>query len=465
MFRWFFHFLCSLTFSFNLSGQSDVVIIQKIHLIGNIKTNPEVLLRELDFAERDSLLLNKLAIIFDENEKRLLSTGLFTTVDINIRFYHDNTRDADVLISVKEGWYLYPYPIFELADRNFNVWAKDFNYSLQRLNYGVAMTHINVTGHKDILKIKAQFGFTGKYELFYDFPYLKNGWGASINLLYAYNKEISYKTLNNRPVFFKAPDERNLLNQTRIYMAVQNRKNAFTFHTFKIQYFQGNTDPFIPETLNKDYFLNGSTELTFFRFEYDFVVNRLLYPLYPESGYLWRINFKKDGFGESKQMNITQLSGEFENHWTMNADFIFSTRLHAKANLQRNKVPYFFNQALGYENNEVTGYQLYVIDGTDYCYLKNSLKFRIFKKNFHFDKWVPQKFIPFSTQVFLRFNVDGGFVHEPFFYQENHLANSFLLGYGPGLDMVFFHNMVLSCDFSLNKQGEAGFFFSGGFQF
>lgn len=465
MYRWFFHFFLSLIFSFNLSGQDDIVIIQKIHLIGNTKTNPEVILRELDFARGDSVLLSILAVTFDENEKRLLSTGLFTAVDINIRFFQDNTRDAEVLITVKEGWYLYPYPIFELADRNFNVWARDFNYSLQRLNYGVAMTHINFTGNKDVLKLKTQFGFTGKYELFYDFPYLKNGWGAAVNILHAYNKEISYKTSNNRPVFFKSPDDRNLLNQTRVSLAVMNRKNAFTFHSFRVQYFHGNTDSVISETLNRDYFLNGRDELSFFRFEYDFIINKLLYPLYPESGYRWRLNFKKDGFGESKEMNLTQLSAEFDKYWKFFSDFIFTVRLKAKGNLQRNRVPYFFNQGLGYENNEITGYQLYVVDGTDYFYSKNALKFRVFKKNFHFDRWVPQKFVPFSTQVFLRFNVDGGYVHEPFFYEENHLANTFLFGYGPGLDMVFFHNMVLSCDFSLNKQGEAGFFFSGGFQF
>lgn len=446
-------------------SQSDYVIIHKIIIVGNQKTNKEVILREMDFSEQDTFILSELPAILDNNEKRILSTGLFTSADLNIKYWEEEINRIDIVVTVKEGWYLYPYVIFELADRNFNVWANDFNYSLQRVNYGIALTHINFSGNKDKLKAKLQFGYTGKYELFYEFPYFMNGWGFSANVLYSYNKEISYKTVNNRPLFYKSPDERNLFNQFRFAISLSNRQNAFIFHNFRLQYFNGNVDTLISNRLNSDFFLNSTSRLGYFRFEYDFTLNKLLYPLYPQGGYRWNVNFKKDGFGESKEINNTQLSLQFDKHWSYNARWIFSTIWKVKGNIQRNKIPYFSNQALGFNKDGITGYQLYVVDGTDFLYSKNSIKYKLFYKTFHFQKWLPKKLKTFNTQIFLRTNFDAGYVHEPFFADQNHLANSFLIGYGPAVDIIFLHNFLFSCDFSINRQGETGFFFSGGFQF
>src|SRR5690606_36802657 len=216
-----------LAISLSLWGQSQNVLIRKISVTGNTKTKANVRLREMDLKVNDTVSLAVLPARIDENEKRILSTRLVSWVDINMRTWEDSISSVDLVINVEEGWYLYPYPIFELADRNFNVWAKDFNYSIQRVNYGVAMTQLNTSGNKDKLKLKFQFGYTGKYELYYDFPYAKNGWGFSTNFLYSYNKEIPYKTLQNRPVFFKAENEANLLKQFRFSFAVTQRKNAY----------------------------------------------------------------------------------------------------------------------------------------------------------------------------------------------------------------------------------------------
>ena len=44
-------------------------------------------------------------------------------------------------IDLVERWYIWPYPILEISERNFNVWWDDFqssNYQdFSRFNYGV----------------------------------------------------------------------------------------------------------------------------------------------------------------------------------------------------------------------------------------------------------------------------------------------------------------------------------------
>lgn len=465
MFRFFCHIISFLFLINTLQGQSDTVIIRSINITGNLKTKTNVILRELDISVLDSIPILLLPGRLDENEKRILSTGLFSEANINIKSWDQNQQMLDLIISVKEGWYLYPYVILELADRNFNVWAKDFDYSVRRLNYGVAMTQINFTGNKDKLKVKLQFGFTGKYEVYYELPYFKKGWGFTANFLYAYNKEISYKTIQNRPQFIKSPDERNLLKQYRASLAITHRKNAFVFQSARIQYFIGTVDTMIAGRLNHDYFLKSSPKLSFIRFEYEWVKNKLVYPLYPEGGFRLALNVKKDGFGESEFYNNTQIFSLFENHWKISNSWIFSSAIKAKANIQRKKVPYFYNQALGYESDQITGYQLYVVDGTDFIYLKNALKWKVFYKNFPLRNWMPRRFNPFNTQVFLRANLDAAYVNEPDYSKDNPLANTFLFGYGIAVDLVFFHNLLISCDLSVNRQNEFGLFFSGGFQF
>lgn len=465
MYKWIKTLYLLLFFGLNVSAQSTKVFIQSIVITGNTKTSPEVILRELDFSVSDSIFFSDLPEIISISEKRLLSTGLFTEADINISKWNMENTFVDITIVVKEGWYIYPYIIFELADRNFNVWAKEFDYAIERLNYGVALTHINFTGNKDKLKAKLQFGYTGKYELFYEFPYIKNGWGMTANLLHTYNKEINYITLQNKPLFFKAEDERNLLKQWRASVAATYRKDATTFHAAKLMYYLGEVDSYIVRELNPDYFLNGANLLRYLRLEYEFTLNKLHYPLYPLGGFYTRVLFRKDGFGENKNINNTSVSIEVSKFWNIRSSLIFSTSIRGKTNLQRNKVPYFLNQGLGYEGSSITGYQLYVVDGTDLFVSGNTVKYRIFQKDLNFKKWVPQRLRPLNTQIFIRFNGDFGYVYEPHYFENNPLSNNFLFGYGPGIDVILLHNFVISADFSVNKNNEKGFFFSGGFQF
>ena len=48
---------------------------------------------------------------------------------------------VDVMVDVKERWYIFPLPIFELADRNFNEWWKTRDFS--RTNYGLSVVQNN----------------------------------------------------------------------------------------------------------------------------------------------------------------------------------------------------------------------------------------------------------------------------------------------------------------------------------
>ena len=79
-------------------------------------------------------------------------------------------------IDLVERWYIWPYPILEISERNFNVWWDDFqssNYKdFSRFNYGVFLNIENFRGLNELLHIKFRKGFKEHYMLRYEVPYL-----------------------------------------------------------------------------------------------------------------------------------------------------------------------------------------------------------------------------------------------------------------------------------------------------
>ena len=156
--------------------------IRHIYLEGNRRTKADIILRELDFKENDTISLVTLVNRLKKNEFNILNTGLFTAAEITYKEWTGANNEVGLLITVKESWYIFPFPILEMADRNFNVWWDTYDHSLRRLNYGVRFYHTNLTGRKDLLKAVVQQGFTKKYELIYTLPFINRRPSNNANL-------------------------------------------------------------------------------------------------------------------------------------------------------------------------------------------------------------------------------------------------------------------------------------------
>jgi outer membrane protein assembly factor BamA len=454
-----------LLISTNTYSQSEYVIIDSIEIIGNKKTSRQVITNEMDLHPGDTILLEFLAKRLSSNEKRLQSIGLFTNAKVNLKNWNTDLSTANVEIVIQENWYIYPYIIFELADRNFNVWRKEQNYSLERVNYGLALTHINFTGNKDKLKLKFQRGFTRKYEVSYEYPYLKKGWGFSTNFNYTENREIAYSTQDNKLLFYKNPDERKIFNQYRASIGLANRRNAFTFQNIRLEFISARVDSFIPQELNSNYFLDGKTKMRYFYVDYLFKFDNTLYPLYPIGGYRFDVNVRKEGLGIFKDVNNFWFTIGGERHTAIKKWLIISNRLKFKVNLQNNRPPYVLNSGLGYGSDNITGYQLYVLDGRDYILSKNAVKLRILDRDFKPSRRLPNQFKIMNVKLFFRFNLDYGYTRDPYYGPSNELTNTGQLGYGPALDLIVYNNFTLSCQLGVTQFGEQGFFVESGFNF
>src|SRR5262245_6345831 len=99
-------------------------IVGEIILAGNKVTRDYILLRELTFHTGDTLY--DLDSTFHRSEENLINTSLFHKADITWLADGNTLR---VFIIVFERWYIFPVPILEIADRNFNEWWKTKDFS------------------------------------------------------------------------------------------------------------------------------------------------------------------------------------------------------------------------------------------------------------------------------------------------------------------------------------------------
>ena len=456
-----------LFLSFSSIGQTtEYFIIDEVILDGNKRTKDLVIFNELDLLPGDTVFMSKFPYRKILNEKRLLSTALFTGVEINIKNWNVETATADIHIGMQENWYLYPSIIFELADRNFNVWWTDQNRDFSRVNYGIGVEHINFLGRKDKIRFKIQHGYTRKYEVKYLFPYLSRTWGAFGEIFYANQKEVGYRTIENKPAFRRSDDERILLQRFRTGLGLNHRPDIFNFHDLRMEFHYNTIDEFVADDLNPDYFLHGSTDLRYFVLRYNYQNDHRVFNLYPEGGYLLFMEIEKEGLGIFNDFNNLSLAAGFEKYFKLGDRWIWGGRFKAKANLQRNQIPFANNQALGYEVDLIRGYELYVIDGTDYMLTKSSLRFLIFEGNKDWGKFMfINQFKRMNYRFFLRANFDFGYVNEPTYTDTNTLNNRFLVGYGPAVDMLLYHTYILSLEYSFNHLNESALFISASFNF
>lgn len=427
----------------------DAIVIE-----GNKRTREKVLLRELSFSQGNifdhSEQLEELAKF---NEQRLLSIGLFNDVKVNF------ARDT-AFIYVNENWYIYPSPIFELADRNFNFWWYDQMRDLSRVNYGLRAEHVNLTGNRDKMTLTFQLGYTRKLELKYNFPFLdiEGKWSSSINAFYADVREVSYKTIGNKPSFATFNDE-VMLTRLRIGGDLGYRANLFQSHGFRLEYHDNNINPYVAQELNPDYFLNGKMRNRFFFFNYTYFLDRRDFRLFPESGDFFHLNLKKEGLYIFNDFNNLSIALEYEQYFNKSSRLIWNYRVKGKYNLIRNKLAFANNTGLGYGPDVLRGYELYVIDGSDYAYLMTGVHYKLYEKIFNLSKVVPlSQFNKVDLKLYLSFEADAGFVNERHYTETNTFNNRLLYGYGPTFSLMLYNTYLFQIDYSWNHSGEGGIF-------
>jgi outer membrane protein assembly factor BamA len=431
-------------------------------IVGNRWTRDHIVKRELEFSKGDTLALRDLPEILRRSEENLVRTKLFYDVGINWkREEEDGSVKQVFVVELKEAWYIYPGLIFELADRNFNVWWNEMNADLSRVNFGGRLDHLNLTGRRDKLNLKYHDGYTRKMELAYYYPFInrKGTWGASFNALYANQKEVGYITRENILRFVNR--DRHIYNRFRLSSAWIYRPKFRHTHTAKVEFYNNDIDPEILESYNPLFYRQGQQSLRFFVLEYQWNYNDLNHFNYPTSGIQARVTARKEGVGIFSDVNLMHITFSMERYdqYGKTGRWSSGVQLKARKLITRGNPGYYHYTALGYGQDQLRGYEFYVIDGTDYVYTKGHLNFLVKEWNKTLGSWVifPQ-FKDFSLKAYVAMSADLGYVNSPYFNGENELNNSYLIGGGPALHVLLYNYFLLRVEYSVNRQGENALF-------
>jgi hypothetical protein len=134
---------------------TGTMVIGSITIIGNKITKEHIILRELAFHSGDTLSASEFNAKRIRSEENIYNTSLFNSAKLTYLEAPDGTTSIYVIL--KERWYIFPLPIFEVVDRNFNVWWRTKDFS--RIVYGALLTWNNFRGRNETVAMALRFGY------------------------------------------------------------------------------------------------------------------------------------------------------------------------------------------------------------------------------------------------------------------------------------------------------------------
>lgn len=437
-------------------------VIGKVVVLGNKKTKLMVIQRELTIHEGDTLSAPEFDDLLQRNKQNLTNTALFNFVEIHA--VDRGKRVHDIYINLTERWYFWPGFIFELADRNFNVWLRRNDWS--RLNYGLTLTRYNFRGRRESWQMLIRLGTWQQYRFAYSIPYLGKLKRSGLNFSYAYlrNRELGYTSINNKLIFFRDPGA-YIRSEHLSRLAYTYRRGIYVSQTLEARHNQS----WISDTLRfltDDYFLNNRLNTSFFSLHYQLVDDHRDVRYYPLDGYLFASEISLFGLGLLPEEDFSYLRFQTEGRYYKR----MATRWFAGGMLKMRMAttplqPYYLMRALGYSNDIIRGFEYYVIDGQGFALTKAHIKYQLLKRRELDYGFGPEQFSKSHHSLFLNLFFDAGYVHDRVYFRRNTLSNTWLYGYGLGLDYVTTYDRVFRFEVAMNSLREPGFFFHYGISF
>jgi len=444
------------------SGPGDSLLVEDVVLAGHRKTRPRVVFREMIFGKGDRLAVSEFPALVTQSYNNLMNTGLFAGVTLTYdTLAAIRGQGVTVIVDLQETWYIYPVPVFSLADRNFNVWWTEQDRALDRVNIGGKLTYYNFTGRRDRLRLGATTGYTRSYEAGYRLPYLNHAGsiGLDLNFSYLRRREQNYLTKDNRQEFFSAQDS-FVYRRSSIDATIFYRRKIYVTHNVQFGWRQSRVADTIGQVLNPEFYGGGRTTQRYFRIGYDFENDRRDIRNYPWRGKYFSLGIAKEGLGIYGERDGLEVHGEWSKYIPFGNRYSFNYTITGKYSLIRTRQPFLENRAIGFGNSNLIGYQFYVVDGLDMLIWKVGLRREILRTKLDLGKLVfidAFRYIPIRAVLNLQLN--QGVANAPFIDSgSNRLNNTLLTGLGLGLDVVLYYDMVAGIQYNRNHLGDSGIY-------
>ena len=427
--------------------------VGRVLFVGNKVTKEVVLRAELDFTEGDTLSAATLARRLERNRRRLFNLQLFHQVLVKAV-----CRDGEltVLYSFQERWYIFPVPIFSLADRNFRSWL-DRADRWQRVDYGLHLVRRNFRGRNEQLLGNLQLGFNRKYELFYEAPGYgrrrRIGFGAGYS--YYRSHALDYATsadrLRNLRQDADFPIERQYAT-----VGLRWRRTVQLLAALDASYHREQVSDSVLY-YNSRYFLNGPRR-EYLEFNLTTTLNRRNTFAYPLSGQYAQLQVGYRSFLDGRTPGSLSVRGRYARYLALGGPFYYAVGATAQLRVAR-ALAYPDNRALGYDLL-VRGYDAYVVDGRRLALLQQGLSLRLLDLGRVRLNGVPSsRFNNIPLAFYLNTFADVGYVGQRTVPAANLLPNRLLASAGVGLHLVTYYDWVFTLEYARTREQQGGVFF------
>ncbi len=444
------------------TSDSTSVVVNKITIEGNKKTKERIIFRELDFKQNDTLIVSNLPKTIELNKRKLVNTNLFVSVDIKTKIVSDNK--IDVAIVLQEQWFLIPYPLFQLADRNFNEWwdrGRDFN----RTVYGFDLNHTNFRGRAEKLYLHIENGFTRRIDFSYRIPYIDKAQKTGIGISFSYgnSKNVAFQSLNDTLNYIRN-EKKPLKNRYAVSAYIKKRYHFYDNHSLEIAYIKNQVADTVAQ-LNPNYFSQKSTNQQLSTIGYFFTYDNRDNVAYPLAGNRYEFGIRKYGLLATDNLNQLDIGFGVSTHKQIYKKLFFGSSIRGKISTQ-NQYTYNNIRALGYDNNLVRGFELYVIDGNSFFLSRNTIRYELLNKILQLNFLKVKQINKIPLGIYPNYSFDYGYVNNKFTeINYSKLANKSIYGFGFGLDIVTYYNLVARFNYMTNSLKESRFVFNIGRDF
>jgi outer membrane protein assembly factor BamA len=436
--------------------------VNRIIILGNKITRDRIILRELSLKPGDTISSIRLDNQLVRDRAKIYNLRLFNTVVVRSLEFDPAGGSIDLIVEVSERWYTFPQPIFELSDRNFTEWIKNYDHDWSRINYGLRLYQTNFRGRNEKVRLAAQFGYIRKFLLTYSIPNLgkTQKHGLIFDVSYGEPKNVPYMTEDHKLKWFEATTTQR--TQLAGSITYNYRKSFYEIHSLQIEYQGSRVSDTIPK-LNPNFFKNAQTTQQMMSIAYSFNSEHRDVVAYPMKGYQFGFYVSKTGLGLGLDVNMWEANVTFARHIDLGKGFNFANFSSLYLSTPSSQ-PYAVYGALGYRRQFIRGYEVYVIEGPQFILNKTTFKKKIFSHAWKIEDMPIQQFNYLPVAVYFKAYFDWGYVNTYPRYEElqinTRLSNRFLMGAGAGFDLVTFYDNVFRFEYTFTRERTHGFFFN-----
>ncbi|HTK80743.1 MAG TPA: BamA/TamA family outer membrane protein [Bacteroidota bacterium] len=409
----------------------SVFVVANVAIFGNNQTKAFVILREMSL--REGTRITRQQIEYDRN--RIYSLGLFNQVEIGVVPAVDSM--AMLVVTVHERWYIFPYPIFGLKDRD---WSKAF--------YGFGILHNNFLGRNEKIYTSFVFGYDPSIKLTYRNPFLSEEGKHFLTASVAYSK------IRNRSLLAQAGTDNFDERHYSAGLTVGQRMGIAHTVWLSLGYESVSVTTYQPgRTLSPE----GEDRFPIIGAGYAYDSRDLLE--YPSRGSFAQFTVTKFGF-PGNLYDVVRYATDLRHYIPLGNDFVIQGRVFGDM-AAAGPTPSYNRTYFGY-GERIRGHFKEVIEGEHIFGVSAELHYALLPPRYFKIGFLPDQFSVWKFGISAALFADAGsawFRNDPF------ALNRFARGYGVGLHFLLPYSAVARLEYALNEVRHGEFIFDLGAAF